>query len=198
MMKALAAAAALTISGSAMAANTAETAPVIHRYLIERTFPPGALDGVDAAAKKKVNENNATLNVTWEKSYANADKTKTYCVYDGPSEAAVREAAKLSGMPVDNVTEIPADIKPEPRGAVQHIGAGNKRYLVKRSGAPEVTASSDRKYGVTLLTSYGSADKRDTFWVYEAPSYSAVESAAKASGAPFESIAEIPETLYPH
>jgi hypothetical protein len=29
--------------------------------LIERTFPAGALDGVDAAAKKKVNENNATL-----------------------------------------------------------------------------------------------------------------------------------------
>jgi len=198
MMKALAAATAMTISGSAMAANSANTTPVIHRYLIERTFPPGALDGVDAAAKKKVNENNATLNVTWEKSYANADKTKTYCVYDGPSEAAVREAAKLSGMPVDNVTEIPADIKAEPRGAVQHIGAGNKRYLVKRSGAPEVLPSSDGKYGVTLLTSYGSADKRDTFWVYEAPSYSAVEAAAKASGAPFESIAEIPETLYPH
>ena len=79
-----------------------------HRYLIERTFPAGALDGVDAAAKKKVNANNATLNVTWEKSYANADKTKTYCVYDGPSEAAVREAAKLNGLPVDNVTEIPA------------------------------------------------------------------------------------------
>ena len=138
------------------------------------------------------------MDVTWEKSYANADKTKTYCVYDGPSETAVREAAKLNGMPVDNVTEIPADIKAEPRGAVQKIAAGNQRYLVKRSGAPAVMASSDRKYGVTLLTSYGTADKRDSFWVYEAPSYSAVESAAKASGAPFESIAEIPETLYPH
>ena len=79
-----------------MAATAAEPSQATHRYLIERTFPPGALDGVDAAAKKKVNENNATLNVTWEKSYANADKTKTYCVYDGPSEAAVREAAKLN------------------------------------------------------------------------------------------------------
>ena len=198
MMKALAAAAAMAIGGAALAANGTDSAPVIHRYLIERTFPAGALDGVDAAAKKQVNEKNATLNVTWEKSYANADKTKLYCVYDGPSEDAVREAAKLNGLPVDNVTAIPADIKPEPRGAVQHIGAGNKRYLVKRSGAPDVMPSSDSKYGVTLLTSYGSADKRDTFWVYEAPSYSAVEAAAKASGAPFESIAEIPETLYPH
>ena len=197
MMKAFCAVTAMTMAGSAVA-GTAEPSQATHRYLIERTFPPGALDGVDAAAKKKVNENNATLNVTWEKSYANADKTKTYCVYDGPSEAAVREAAKLSGMPVDNVTEIPADIKAEPRGAVQKIAPGNQRYLVKRSGAPIVLANSDRKYGVTLLTSYATADKSDTFWVYEAPSFSAVESAAKASGAPFESIAEIPETLYPN
>jgi len=201
MMKALCAATAMTMAGSAMSASSASPAgpaPVIHRYLIERTFPPGALDGVDAAAKKQVNEKNATLNVTWEKSYANADKTKLYCVYDGPSEAAVREAAKLNGLPVDNVTAIPADIKPEPRGAVQQIASGNHRYLVKRSGADNVRTGSDRKYGVKLITSYSTADKRDTFWIYEAPSFSAVESAAKASGAPFESIAEIPETLYPH
>ena len=69
-----------------MAAERCRRTPT-HRYLIERTFPAGALDGVDAAAKRKVNANNATLDVTWEKSYANADKTKTYCVYDGPSEA---------------------------------------------------------------------------------------------------------------
>jgi len=198
MMKAFCAVTAMTMAGSTLAATAAEPSQATHRYLIERTFPPGVLDGVDAAAKKKVNENNATLNVTWEKSYANADKTKTYCVYDGPSEAAVREAAKLSGMPVDNVTEIPADILAEPPGAVQHIASGSHRYLVKRSGAPGVAAASDRKYGVKLLTSYATADKSDSFWVYEAPSFSAVESAAKASGAPFESIAEIPETLYPH
>ena len=196
MMKAFCAVTAMTMTGSAMA-GTAEPSQATHRYLVERTFPPGALDGVDAAAKKKVNDNNATLNVTWEKSYANADKTKTYCVYDGPSVAAIREAAKLSGMSADTVTEIPVDIKAEPRGAVQKISNGNHRYLVKRSGAPNVLADSDRKYGVTLITSYATADKSDTFWVYEAPSFSAVESAAKASGAPFESIAESPETLYP-
>ena len=182
-----------------MAASAAEPSQVTHRYLIERTFPPGALDGVDAAAKKKVNENNATLNVTWEKSYANADKTKTYCVYDGPSEAAVREAAKLN--PACRWTTSPRFPPTSRRSRAAPCStspAGNQRYLVKRSGAPDVAASSDKKYGVTLLTSYATADKRDSFWVYEAPSFSAVESAAKASGAPFESIAEIPETLYPH
>src|SRR6187399_1797786 len=105
MMKAFCAVTAMTVAGSAFAGSAVNPDQTTHRYMIERTFPPGALDGVDAAAKKKVNENNATLNVTWEKSYVNADKTKTYCVYDGPSEAAVRDAAKLSGMSADTVTE---------------------------------------------------------------------------------------------
>ena len=197
MMKAFCAATALIIAASSSGAMAAESAQPTHRYLVERTFPAGALDGVDAAAKQKVNANNETLAVNWEKSYANADKTKTYCVYTGPSEAAVRDAAKLNGLPVDVVTEISSDIKAEPRGAVQQIDAGKHRYLVKRPSSASVRGDGDQKYGVTLLTSYGTADKHGSYWVYEAPNFSAVESAAKASGAPFESIVEIPETLYP-
>lgn len=198
MMKAFCAATAMTIASSSIAAGNAEKAPTIHRYLVERTFPAGALDGVDAAAKRKVNANNKTLDVTWEKSYANADKTKTYCVYTGPSEAAIRDAAKLSGMSVDSLVEIPVDLKAEPPGATQRLSVGNHRYLVKRASAAQVNGAKDSTFGVRLLTSYGTADKRDSFWVYEAPNFSAIESAAKASGAPFESIAEIPETLYPN
>ena len=198
MMKAFCALTAMTMASSTFAGSAAEPAQPTHRYMIERTFPPGALDGVDAAAKKKVNENNATLNVTWEKSYANADKTKTYCVYTAPNAQSVRDAAKLNGLPVDVVTEIPSDIKAEPRGAVQQIAGGNRRFLVKRHGAATVRGDSDAKFGVSLLTSYGTADQLASYWVYQAPSFSAVESAAKASGAPFESIVEIPETLYPY
>ena len=199
MMKAFCAIGALTIAGTGVTAGAAEQATASsHRYLIERTFPAGALDGVDAAVKQKVNSNNRSLEVNWEKSYANADKTKTYCVYTGPSEAAVRDAARLSGLPVDVVTEIPSDIKAEPRGAVQNIAKGNRRFLVKRHGAAAVRGDSDQKFGVSLLTSYGTADKATSYWVYEAPNFSAIESAAKASGAPFESIVEIPETLYPY
>lgn len=198
MMKAFCAAMALTIVGSDLAAIAGESAAATHRYLIERTFPAGAIDGVDAAAKQKVNSNNKSLQVNWEKSYATADKTKTYCVYTGPSEDAVRNAAKLNGLPVDVVTEIPADIKAEPRGAVQQIENGNHRFLVKRHGAASVRGDSDQKYGVSLLTSYGTADKQASYWVYQAPNFAAVESAAKASGAPFDSIVEIPETLYPY
>ena len=111
-MKASSAAAAMTIAGPCMVSGTVQTAPVTRRYLIERTFPAGALDGVDAATKKKVNANNKTLGVAWEKSYANATKTRTFCIYTAPSEEAVREAAKLNGLPVDVVIEIPETLYP--------------------------------------------------------------------------------------
>jgi Protein of unknown function (DUF4242) len=85
----------------------------VHRYLVERTFPPGALKGLDAATKKKVNTNNASVGVRWVKSYANADETKTFCVYEGPNEAAVRKAAELNKLPVDSVTEVPVTLSPK-------------------------------------------------------------------------------------
>jgi hypothetical protein len=96
----------------AKTAADSQTAPKVHRYLIERTFPAGALEGLDAATKEKVNSNNASLGVRWVQSYANADKTKTYCIYEGPSEAAVRKAAQLNKLPVDSVTEVPVDLTP--------------------------------------------------------------------------------------
>jgi hypothetical protein len=83
-----------------------------HRYLVERTFPPGALAGLDAATKQKVNTNNASVGVHWVRSYANTDKTKTFCIYVGPSEAAVRKAAALNALPVDSITEVPVILLP--------------------------------------------------------------------------------------
>jgi hypothetical protein len=83
-----------------------------HRYLIERTFPPGALDGLNAAGKAKINSTNAKYGVRWVTSYANANKTKTYCIYEAPSEAAVRKAAGANGIPVDSVTEVPVTLSP--------------------------------------------------------------------------------------
>jgi len=189
---------AMAMTMAAAAALAAAPAPETHRYLVERTFPAGALDGLNAEIKQKVNANNQSVGVTWEKSYANANKTKTYCVYDAPNEKAVHDAAKLNGLPVDSLVEIPADLKAEPRGAVQKIKAGNQRFLVKRAGAANVKGGGNAQFNVVLLTSYATKDRSTSFWVYGAPSFSAVESAAKASGSPFESIVEIPETLYPN
>ena len=89
----------------------ADDAP-LHRYLIERTFPIGALAGLDAETKARVNENNASVGVRWVQSFANADMTKTYCIYEGPNEAAILKAAMLNDLPVDSVMEVPVDLLP--------------------------------------------------------------------------------------
>ena len=87
--------------------------PAVHRFIVERTFPRGALKGLDAATKKKVNANNASVGVRWVQSYANAEETKTFCVYEGPNEAAIRKAAELNRLPVDTVTEVPVTLSPK-------------------------------------------------------------------------------------
>jgi hypothetical protein len=114
-MKALIVILPILFLGQAFAADApAQKATTsVHRYLVERTFPRGALDGLDAATKKKVNANNASVGVHWVKSYATADKTKTYCIYEGPSEAAVRKAATLNGLPVDSIAEVPVTLLPK-------------------------------------------------------------------------------------
>lgn len=99
---------------------SADSAPAVkppakgmHRYMVARTFPAGALDGLDAAGKKAVNACNSTFNVRWVYSYANADKTKTYCIYEGPSEKAVQDAATANKIPVDSIVEIPVVLSPK-------------------------------------------------------------------------------------
>jgi hypothetical protein len=77
--------------------------------MVERTFPDGLhiptnTDGSQACLT--VVGKNARSGVTWVHSYVTADKKKTFCIYDGPNEAAIREAAKQNGLPVDSVTAV--------------------------------------------------------------------------------------------
>ena len=106
---------ALLAAAPAYAADAPAAQPKasVHRYLVERTFPAGALKGLDAATKQKVNANNASVGVRWVKSYANADETKTFCVYEGPSESAIRKAAELNKLPVDSIIEVPVTLSPK-------------------------------------------------------------------------------------
>lgn len=84
-----------------------------HRYLVERSFTQGALDGLDAAGKAEVNRLNARYGVRWVVSYANAEKTRTYCIYEGPDEAAIRDAAAANHMSVESITEVPVTLDPQ-------------------------------------------------------------------------------------
>jgi len=91
-------------------ARSGNLAPGMHRYMIERTFPAGALEGLDSATKAKVNATNSKFGAQWVTSYANSGKTKTYCIYNAADEAAVRAAAKANNLPVDKVTEVPVTV----------------------------------------------------------------------------------------
>jgi hypothetical protein len=79
------------------------------RYVIERTFPQGLgipITDDGAAACMGVVEKNGELGVTWVLSYVSEDKTKTFCVYDGPSPEAIRKAAERNGLPIDHITRV--------------------------------------------------------------------------------------------
>ncbi|HVX29311.1 MAG TPA: DUF4242 domain-containing protein [Nitrolancea sp.] len=79
------------------------------RYIVERTFLGGLqipVTSEGAAAVRTVVDHNAGLGVTWVHSYVSDDKTKTFCVYDGPDPEAIRRAAERNGLPVDDITEV--------------------------------------------------------------------------------------------
>ena len=104
----------LAVCGVAMSGlvpTSAAATGTPHRYLIQRTFAHGALSGLDAAAKAKVNQTNARFGVKWLMSFANGDKTKTFCIYEGPTEDAIRRAAAANHLPVDSITEVPVTLE---------------------------------------------------------------------------------------
>jgi hypothetical protein len=180
-------------------------ATVLRRFLVVRTFPAGALDGLDAAAKRRVNANNTALGVRWLHSFATADRTRTYCVYEGPSEGAVRQAAERNEIPVDAVTEIPVTLEPGPHSAP---AGATRRFVVKRTfargvldgldeAAKQSVNAANATLGVDWSHSYANADKTTTYCVYRAPDPDAIREAAARNGIPVDSIVEVPVDLTP-
>ena len=79
------------------------------RFMVERSFPDGLhipTNEGGAQACLTVVGKNAGNGVTWVHSYVSSDKTKTFCVYDGPDEQAIRSAAQQNGLPVDAITPV--------------------------------------------------------------------------------------------
>lgn len=79
------------------------------RYIVQRTFGEGLgipADSDGARICQAVGKANATLGVNWVHSYVSTDKTTTFCVYDAPSQDAIRQAAEVNGLPVNEITEV--------------------------------------------------------------------------------------------
>jgi Nickel responsive protein SCO4226-like len=79
------------------------------RYLVERTFSDGLRIPVTdegAQACLGVVDRNGELGVTWVHSYVSEDKTRTFCIYDGPDPESIRSAAERNGLPVERITRV--------------------------------------------------------------------------------------------
>jgi Nickel responsive protein SCO4226-like len=79
------------------------------RYVVERTFPEGLqipINGEGAERCLAVVDRNADEGVTWIHSYVSENRTKTFCVYDGPSPEAIRKTASKNHLPVDSITQV--------------------------------------------------------------------------------------------
>ena len=79
------------------------------RYVVERTFPDGLaipVNDVGADVCLTVVGNMLRDDVTWVHSYVTSDKRKTFCIYDAPSPAAIRQAAERNNLPVDSITQV--------------------------------------------------------------------------------------------
>ncbi len=79
------------------------------RFMVERIFPDGLNIPVTpegAEACLGVVGRNAEVGVTWVHSYVSEDKKKSFCIYDGPDEQAIRRAAERSDLPVEVISRV--------------------------------------------------------------------------------------------
>jgi hypothetical protein len=77
------------------------------RFVIERNLPAGLTeDDVDEAVRRAIGANATLPGVRWLHSHLALDRSKFFCEYEAPDEAAVRESARLAQIPCDTVTEV--------------------------------------------------------------------------------------------
>lgn len=79
------------------------------RFMVERTFQDGLnipMTAEGAEACLGVVNRNAEVGVTWVHSYVNEEKTKTFCIYDGPDAEAIRRSADRTELPIDAITRV--------------------------------------------------------------------------------------------
>ena len=75
-------------------------------YVIERNFA----EQLDLTHEdvELIDEINADEGVRWLFSFLNADRRRTYCLYEAPSADAIVAAAKRANVPADVVVEVGA------------------------------------------------------------------------------------------
>jgi hypothetical protein len=86
------------------------------RYLIVRSFDVTEAEMPGVGRRSREITENELPEITWEHSHVVVDdsgKVRTFCVYEAPSEAVVREhSTRLGQHDIDSVDEIVGDVTP--------------------------------------------------------------------------------------
>jgi len=79
-------------------------------FMVERRYA----DALEVSARKadRINQLNAEGQVRWLYSFLSKDRRKTYCLYEAPSEEAIRAAAARAGIPADVIEEVAGMVLP--------------------------------------------------------------------------------------
>jgi hypothetical protein len=73
-------------------------------FMIERRYAEELeVNGEIASGINRINDEES---VRWLYSFLSADKRKTYCLYEAPSEDAIQRAADRAGLPADVIVEV--------------------------------------------------------------------------------------------
>jgi hypothetical protein len=82
------------------------------RYIIERDVGEIDMDELPAIGRKSNEILDAMDGVVWIRSYISEAEGKIYCEYDAPNPEAVKEHARLAGLPANKISEISMEIEP--------------------------------------------------------------------------------------
>jgi hypothetical protein len=80
-------------------------------FMIERQFAERLQLGEQAV--QQILEVNEEIGVQWLFSFLSADQKKTYCLYEAKDPDALREQARVLGLPADVIVEV-QKIQPPP------------------------------------------------------------------------------------
>lgn len=73
-------------------------------FLIERNFAQEL--NLDDTGFLQIQQINDEAGIQWLFSFLSADKRKTYCLYEAPSEEAIRLAARRLDIPADVIVPV--------------------------------------------------------------------------------------------
>ena len=75
-------------------------------YRIERQLPHVSQDEIDAAAYRSVACLTRFKDLTWVRSFFDAQTFRFTCYYEAPNAERIREHAEMAALPCDSITEV--------------------------------------------------------------------------------------------